>query len=60
MGAVFTGRDEKGTCDCWFDACWGTELAIEVSKDQKEVDELLTFARRGESGDGTLGRNLCG
>jgi hypothetical protein len=20
----------------------------------------LTFARRGESGDGTLGRNLCG
>jgi hypothetical protein len=31
-----------------------------VSEDQKEVDGLLTFARRGESGDGTLGKNLCG
>lgn len=60
MGAVFTGRDEKGTCDCRFDACWGAEVAIDVSKDQKEEDELLTFARRGESGDGTLGKNLCG
>ena len=36
------------------------EVVIDVSKDQKEVDELLTFARRGESGDGTLGKNLCG
>jgi hypothetical protein len=31
-----------------------------VLKDQKEVDGLSTFARRGESGDGTLGKNLCG
>lgn len=31
-----------------------------MSKDQKEVDEPLAFARRGESGDGTLGKNLCG
>lgn len=37
-GAVFTGRDEKGTCDCWFEACCGVEVVIDVSKDQKEED----------------------
>lgn len=35
-------------------------MAIDVSKDQKEVNGFLTFACRGESGDGTLGKNLCG
>ena len=39
IGAVFTGRDEKGTCDCWFEACCGVEVVIDVSKDQKEEDE---------------------